>query len=54
MTRLIKSSLLAATLTLAASAAYAVDAPAPAAAAIDWNAVSIFAVFVLLTLGITY
>ena len=52
MTRLIKSSLLAAALTLAGGAAYAADAPA--AATVDWNAVGIFAVFVLLTLGITY
>ncbi len=52
MTRLIKSSLLAAALALAGGAAYAADAPA--AATVDWNAVGIFAVFVLLTLGITY
>jgi cation/acetate symporter len=52
MTRLIKSSLLAAALTLAGGAAYAADAAA--AATVDWNAVGIFAVFVLLTLGITY
>ncbi len=54
MTRPIKSSLLAAALALAGGAAYAADAPAPAAATVDWNAVGIFAVFVLLTLGITY
>ena len=52
MTRLIKSSLLAAALTLAGGAAYAADAAA--AASVDWTAVGIFAVFVLLTLGITY
>jgi cation/acetate symporter len=52
MTRLITSSFLAATLTLAASAAYAADAAA--ASSVDWTAVSIFAIFVLLTLGITY
>ena len=39
MTRLIKSSLLAAALTLAGGAAYAADAPA--AATVDWNAVGI-------------
>ena len=52
MTRLIKSSLLAAAFALAGGAAYAADA-APSAT-VDWNAVSIFAVFVLLTLAITY
>jgi len=52
MTRLIKSSLLAAALTLAGGAAYAADAAA--ATPVDWNAVGIFAVFVILTLGITY
>ena len=52
MTRPIKSSLLAVLLTLAGGAAYAADA-APSAG-VDWNAVGIFAVFVLLTLGITY
>ena len=52
MTRLIKSSLLAAALTLAGGAAYAADAAA--ATPVDWNAVGIFAAFVILTLGITY
>ena len=58
MTRLIKSSLLAAAFALTAGAAYAAETPAapaaPAASTVDWTAVSIFAVFVLLTLGITY
>jgi cation/acetate symporter len=52
MIRLIKSSLLAATFALAGGAAYAADAGA--SAPVDWNAVGIFAVFVILTLGITY
>ena len=54
MTRLIKSSLLAAAFALAGGAAYAADAPAASTSTVDWNAVGIFAVFVLLTLGITY
>ena len=51
MNRLIKSSALAAALALASSAARADAAPAPAT---DWNAILIFAGFVILTLGITY
>ncbi|THD47179.1 MAG: cation acetate symporter [Bradyrhizobium sp.] len=51
MTRLIKSGALATLILAASSAAYAADAAGPAT---DWNAVLIFAAFVLLTLGITY
>jgi cation/acetate symporter len=51
MIRLLKSSALVTALIAASSAAYAADAAAPAT---DWNAILIFAAFVLLTLGITY
>jgi cation/acetate symporter len=51
MIRLLKPSALAAALMAASSAAYAADAaPTPT----DWNAILIFAAFVILTLGITY
>ncbi len=51
MIRLLKSGALVAALMAASSAAYAADAaPVPT----DWNAITIFAIFVLLTLGITY
>jgi len=53
MNRFAKSSLLGAPLAFAADAAYA-QAAAPAAPATDWNAILIFAAFVILTLGITY
>jgi cation/acetate symporter len=53
MNRFIKSSAVGALFALSTSAAFAQGA-APAAPGTDWNAVVIFAVFVLLTLGITY
>jgi len=53
MNRSIKSSAIGALFALSTSAAFAQGA-APAAPGTDWNAVVIFAVFVLLTLGITY
>jgi cation/acetate symporter len=52
MNRFITSSALGALFTLAAGSAYAQGAAA--AAGTDWNAVIIFAAFVILTLGITY
>jgi cation/acetate symporter len=53
MNRFIKSSAVGALFALSTSAAFAQGA-APAAPGTDWTAVVIFAVFVLLTLGITY
>ncbi len=52
MNRLIKSSALGAALTLLAGAARAADTGA--APPLDWNALIIFAAFVVLTLAITY
>ncbi|MGD1016341.1 MAG: cation acetate symporter [Roseiarcus sp.] len=52
MNRLIKSSALGALLTLIAGAARAADTGA--APPLDWNALLIFAAFVVLTLAITY
>jgi cation/acetate symporter len=56
MKSFIKSSALGAPLAVAASAAYAQTAApaAPTAPTTDWNAIIIFAGFVILTLGITY
>jgi cation/acetate symporter len=56
MKSFIKSGALSAPLAFAAGAAYAQTAApaAPAAPATDWNAIIIFAGFVILTLGITY
>ena len=51
MNRLLKSGALVAALMAISSAAYAADAASPP---VDWNAILIFAAFVLLTLGITY
>jgi cation/acetate symporter len=52
MNRYIRTGALGATLSLSAGAARAADAGA--AQPVDWNAILIFAAFVLLTLGITY
>ncbi len=55
MRRAILPSLLGALSAFTAQAAYAQQAaPAPAATATNWNAIIIFAAFVVLTLGITY
>src|SRR5579864_3703627 len=55
MRRAILPSLLGALSAFTADAAYAQQAaPAPAASATNWNAIIIFAIFVVLTLGITY
>jgi cation/acetate symporter len=55
MNRLLKAGLLAALSALAAGEASAQQAaPAAAAPTTDWNAIIIFAAFVVLTLGITY
>ena len=53
MNRLVKSLAAAAALAVVGGAAKAETAGAPAAA-VDWNAIGIFAVFVALTLGVTY
>ncbi len=52
MNRYIRTGALGAALSLSAGAARAADAGA--AQPVDWNAILIFAAFVLLTLGITY
>ena len=54
MIRLLKATLLAAVFSAVVDTAFAQQANPPAAPATDWNAIIIFAAFVVLTLGITY